>query len=73
MLISIQEYTINNSSMFMGGFMQVIDISSELRGAIDSIEKMLNGEDGEKILDSIRRYKASKQSFDTYSFKQIRK
>ncbi|EKE02309.1 MAG: hypothetical protein ACD_20C00400G0009 [uncultured bacterium] len=53
--------------------MQVIDISGELRVAIDSLEKMLNGEEGEKLLDTIRKYKASKQCFDTHSFKQIRK
>jgi len=59
--------------MFWGSDMQVIDISGDLNGAIISLEKLLNGEDGEKILETIKRYKVSKQDFDGYSSKPKRK
>lgn len=52
--------------------MQVIDISGELKGAINSIEDLLNSEDGDKILEAIKRYKASK-NLDNYTFKQIKR
>lgn len=72
MIIRNKKYIIIISDILWGDYMQTIDISCELKGAINSIEHMLNGEDGERILETIRRYKYSK-NLDNYSIKQIKK
>lgn len=42
--------------------MQIVDISKDLKNAILAMESLINGQDGEKILEKIKKYKEQKQS-----------
>jgi len=53
--------------------MHTLEITGELSTAIKTIENLLNGENGEDILNEIRRYKKLKGNTGNYSRQLIRK
>lgn len=45
--------------------MQTIDVSKDLGYAIDVIEEVLNGKDGESFLNEIKRFKQTREINDS--------
>ncbi len=51
--------------------MQIMDISKDLSYAIDLVEEILNGNDGDVFLESIKKYKQTKE-LDNHTLLKVR-
>ena len=51
--------------------MQIVEMSHELNFAINTMENLLNSNDGDFVLETIRKYK-QKKNLDSYTLMELR-